>query len=198
MQKALIIVDIQNDFLPGGSLAVPSGNEVIAWINEIQPRYDLVAATQDWHPPGHVSFASSHEDKEPFDKIEVHGHPQVLWPEHCVQGTPGAEFPAELDLQQVAAIFRKGMDPEVDSYSGFFDLGRRQSTGLADWLKGMEIDEVHICGLAAEICVAYTARDAAEQGFATAVLERGTRSIDQKDYEQGKADLEEAGIQFFS
>ena len=198
MSKALIIVDIQNDFLPGGSLEVPSGNEIIDWINEILPQYELIAVTQDWHPEGHISFASSHSGKRPFDKTEVHGEPQVLWPDHCVQGSPGAGFPGSLDLRPVAAIFRKGMDPEVDSYSGFFDLGRRQTTGLADWLKGMGVREVHICGLAAEICVAYTARDAVEQGFETSILEHGTRYLDEEAYEKCKADLKEDGVRFIS
>src|SRR5690606_13580688 len=134
--KALIIVDLQNDFLPGGALAVPHGDEVIPYINAIQADYDLVVATQDWHPADHGSFASVHPGTQFLETIELNGIPQVLWPDHCVQGTHGAALNERLEQKRIAAIFRKGMDPMVDSYSGFFDNWRLYSTGMEMYLKG--------------------------------------------------------------
>jgi nicotinamidase/pyrazinamidase len=131
---ALIIIDVQNDFIPGGSLAVPGGEEIIKIINELQSEFSLVVATQDWHPANHKSFASNHSGKRVFEKVDLHGLEQLLWPDHCIQGSKGAEFHKELDMRKVEAIFRKGMDAEIDSYSGFFDNGYRKSTGLAGYL----------------------------------------------------------------
>ena len=193
--KALIIVDIQKDFLPGGSLAVPEGDAVIPVVKRLSEDYPLIAATQDWHPPGHLSFASSHEGREPFETVELEGLEQILWPDHCTWGSAGAAFPEALDTDRVAAVFRKGMDPRVDSYSGFFDNGRRHKTGLAEWLRGMDVDAVDIVGLAAEVCVAYTARDAAALGFATTLLTDGTRALAEDDFKKTLDDLRATGVQ---
>jgi nicotinamidase/pyrazinamidase len=176
--KALIIVDVQNDFLPGGALGVPLGDEVIPAINAIQADFDLVVATQDWHPAEHGSFASIHPGTQPLQVIDLNGISQVLWPDHCVQDTHGAALVSELDQQRVAAIFRKGMDPMVDSYSGFYDNWRLHSTGLGDYLKGKGVKGVSVCGLAADYCVFYTARNAIELGFETEILTFATRPID--------------------
>lgn len=194
--KALILVDIQNDFLPGGPLEVADGDNIIPVVNAIQARYDIVAATQDWHPANHASFASNHEGKKPFDVLERESVKQILWPDHCVWGSPGAAFAANLNMDRVAAVFRKGMDPGIDSYSGFFDNGKKRSTGLADWLKGMGIDTVHVAGLAAEICVAFTAEDAADCGFMTAVIEDGTRPLSLDDYEKKREALKNKDVGF--
>ena len=194
--RALILVDVQRDFMPGGKLPVEHGDRIVPVINTIVPHYPLVAVTQDWHPRGHRSFASTHPGHEPLDEIELNGLPQILWPDHCIQGSAGAEFPEALDLNPAAAIFRKGSDPEVDSYSGFYDNGRRHRTGLAEWLRGMDVDEVHIAGLAAEICVAYTARDAAELGFRTTVIEDATRALSEDDLQAVKGELIEKGVRF--
>jgi nicotinamidase/pyrazinamidase len=177
--KALVLVDIQNDFMPEGSLPVPDGRAVIPVANRLAPSFPIVAATQDWHPPDHVSFASQHAGKEPFDQVEApHGLEQTLWPDHCVQGSPGAEFVEGLDLRPVQAIFRKGIDRSIDSYSGFFDNGHRRRTGLADWLRAFDVTDVYLVGVAADVCVRYTAEDALELGFATHLVEDGTRGVE--------------------
>ena len=175
---ALILVDIQNDFLPGGALAVPDGDAIIGVVNRIQPRFALVVATQDWHPPDHESFASHHAGAKPFDRITLHGLPQTLWPDHCVQGTPGADFAPALDTRRVEAIFRKGTDPRIDSYSAFFDNGHRKSTALADYLRGKGITSVCLAGLAGDICVWFTARDAAQAGFRTTIVNDACKPLD--------------------
>jgi len=191
--KALLLIDIQNDFIPGGSLAVPGGNEIIAVCNSLQAHFDVVVATQDWHPANHQSFASNHSDKKPFDVIELHGLKQVLWPVHCVQGTEGAEFSPELHMNKVEAIFRKGTVPEIDSYSGFFDNGHRKTTALADYLRGKQIEEVYIAGLAADYCVYYTAKDALQEGFATFVIEDAVRAISREGFVKAKEDILQRG-----
>lgn len=191
MTKALIIVDMQNDFLPGGALAVPNGDEIIAEINRLSKIYDLVVASQDWHPANHGSFASQHAGRQAFEMGELAGMPQVLWPDHCVQASHGAALCEALDQKQIEAIFRKGMDPEIDSYSAFFDNGMKKATGLEGYLKGRKVSEVHICGLAADFCVAATARDALRLGFAAAILKDATKAIDEaaltEIYEEFKA-----------
>lgn len=192
--QALVIVDVQNDFLPGGSLAVPKGDAVIPVINELQLEFELITATQDWHPVDHVSFAVNHENKEPFDEIEIDGVTLTLWPEHCLCETVGASFPASLNMSNVSAIFRKGMDRHVDSYSGFFDLNKERGTGLGDWLKGMGVTELYVVGLAAEVCVAYTALDAVELGFDTTILAKATRPFDSERYVDMKKRLLESGV----
>lgn len=178
-ERALILVDIQNDFMPEGALPVPHGHAVMPVANQLSPRFGVVAATQDWHPPGHVSFASQHAGKEPFDEVDApHGLRQTLWPDHCVQKSQGAQFVEGLDLGPVQAIFRKGTDPTIDSYSGFFDNGHQRTTGLADWLRAFHVTEVYLVGVAADVCVYYTGRDALELGFATNVVEDGTRGVE--------------------
>ncbi|GAB2779672.1 nicotinamidase/pyrazinamidase [Hymenobacter luteus] len=193
--KALLLIDIQNDFLPGGSLAVPGGNEIISLANELQPAYDLVVATQDWHPADHQSFASQHPGRQPFEQIDLHGLPQTLWPDHCVQGTAGAEFIPALDQHRIEAIFRKGTNPEIDSYSGFFDNGHRKSTGLADYLRGRGVREVHLCGLAADFCVNFSALDALQEGFQVRFLEAATRAISAEGYARARQELQRRGAQ---
>ncbi|HLL44164.1 MAG TPA: bifunctional nicotinamidase/pyrazinamidase [Segetibacter sp.] len=187
--KALLLVDIQIDFIPGGSLAVPGGNEIISIVNDLQQQFNLVAATQDWHPGNHKSFASNHKDKNTFDIIQLHGLEQVLWPDHCVQGTKGAEFSKELNMNKVEAIFRKGTDPEIDSYSGFYDNEHRKTTGLADYLKGKQATEVYIAGLAADYCVYYTAKDALLEGFMTYIIEDAVRAINVEGFKKAKEDI---------
>lgn len=191
---ALILVDIQNDFLPGGALAVPGGDAIIAVVNRIQPLFDLVVATQDWHPPGHESFASNHARAKPFDQTTLHGLPQTLWPDHCVQGTWGAEFAPSLDMRRAAAIFRKGSDPQIDSYSAFFDNGRRKSTGLADYLHGLGVESVYLAGLAADICVWFTALDAANAGFRTTMVGDACMPLDAAVFAEQAKERDTAGI----
>lgn len=191
--KALIIVDMQNDFLPDGSLAVENGNAIIPKINSIQAKYELVVATQDWHPKNHKSFITQHPNNRVFDQIQLEGLKQTLWPEHCVQGTQGAEFSSLLNQNSIEAIFRKGMDENIDSYSGFFDNGKKKSTALGDYLQAKNIKEVHICGLAADFCVYYTAKDALELGFYTSIIENATLAIDPLNFNVIKKSFQEKG-----
>jgi len=191
--NALILVDIQQDFLPGGALAVPDGDAVVPVANELAAAFDLVVATQDWHPRGHGSFASEHEGKEPFEEGELDGLPQTLWPDHCVQGSDGAAFAPGLDLRPVEAIFRKGMDPRIDSYSGFYDNDHRKSTGLAGYLKGRGVDTVYLVGLALDVCVCWTALDARKEGFATFVVEDGCRGLSDDDVRDALREMRDAG-----
>ncbi len=184
--KALIIADIQYDFLPEGALGVPDGDKIIPVVNDIQKLFPLVVATQDWHPPRHRSFASSHRGKNVLETVMLGDIEQILWPDHCVQGTKGAAISEELSLHNVAAIFRKGMSPEIDSYSAFFDNEHKKSTGLSDYLKGKGVHEVYVCGLAGDFCVAYTALDAIKEGFDTYLVEDATRPIDPDGFEKMK------------
>ena len=191
--KVLVITDIQFDFLPGGALAVPGGDEIIPVINKLQDQFDLVVATQDWHPPKHRSFASFYPGKKTYDTVSIHGLEQVLWPDHCVQNSKGAELDPGLDQSAIAAVFRKGMDPEVDSYSAFFDNDRIISTGLADYLRGKGATDVYICGLAGDFCVAYSAMDSLREGFNTYVIEEGTKPINPEGFEKFKREFAEKG-----
>lgn len=191
--KALLLIDIQNDFLPGGALEVPEGDRILSIVNQVQEQFTLVVATQDWHPAGHKSFASSHPDKKPFDSIELHGLEQVLWPDHCIQGTAGADFSTKLNMNKVEAVFKKGMDPEIDSYSGFYDNGHRKSTALADYLRGKQVEEVYLAGLAGDFCVYFSAKDALQEGFKTYLIEEATRPIDQGGFEKVKEEIVERG-----
>jgi nicotinamidase/pyrazinamidase len=175
--KALILVDIQNDFLPGGALAVPEGDAIIPVANRLQSLFSLVVATQDWHPAEHGSFAANHPGKKPFEQITLNGLPQTLWPVHCVQHTRGAELSPALHQDRIARVFQKGTDPGLDSYSGLFDNGHRKSTGLGEWLKEQRVDEVFVCGLATDYCVKFTAMDALAMGFKTTVIEDATRGV---------------------
>ena len=176
--NALIVVDVQNDFLPGGALAVPNGDEVVAVANRLMPRFELVVATQDWHPGDHGSFASQHSGKSPGDRIDLNGLDQILWPDHCVENTPGAQFAPGLERERIGEIFRKGTDREIDSYSGFFDNGHRKATGLGDYLMRMGVSVVHILGLATDYCVKFTALDACRLGFTTHLVEDGCRGVE--------------------
>jgi len=174
--KALLIVDVQNDFLPGGALAVPNGDKIIAPINALQERFDLIVATKDWHPPKHVSFATRH-GKKPGEKIQVLDYLQELWPDHCVQETKGAEFAPLLNTGKIIQVFHKGTDPEIDSYSTFYDNARLRNTGLGNFLKENGVDELYIVGLATDYCVKYSVFDALEMGFKVTVIEEGCRAI---------------------
>jgi nicotinamidase/pyrazinamidase len=178
MKRCLVIVDVQRDFCPGGALPVPEGDQVVPVINRLLRRFDRVAATQDWHPPGHLSFAANHPGRKPGEVIQLAGLEQVLWPVHCVQHTPGAEFHPDLDRSRIQAVFRKGVDPEVDSYSGFFDNGRRRSTGLDEYLRREGVEEIYICGLATDYCVRWTALDAVRLGLRSWVIEDACRGVE--------------------
>jgi len=199
MPTALLVVDLQLDFLPGGALAVPEGDAVIGPINRLirTGGFDRVVATQDWHPPGHRSFASQHPGREPFDTATLDGRPQTLWPDHCVRGTRGAELAPAADTHAYAAVFRKGMDPAVDSYSGFFDNAHRHDTGLAGYLRGLGVDAVTVTGLAADVCVKFTALDAVQQGFRVTLPRHATRGINATpgDVERAFEALAEAGCE---
>jgi nicotinamidase/pyrazinamidase len=176
--NALIIVDLQNDFLPGGALPVPRGDEVIPLANELQRRFELVLATQDWHPRNHGSFAANHPGKKPGDHIILDGIEQILWPVHCVQKTHGAEFAPSFDTSRIAHVFHKGVDPRIDSYSTFFDNAHRRETGLADYLKERAINDVYLMGLALDYCVKYSALDARQLGLNTHFILDGCRGIE--------------------
>lgn len=198
--RALLVVDVQPDFLPGGSLAVESGDQILPGIRHLMTtqHFGLQVATQDWHPPDHVSFASNHPGSSPFDTLDLHGHEQILWPDHCVQGTDGAELVEDLPWERVAAIVRKGMDPRIDSYSGFRNNwapgGDRPRTGLAGYLSERGITDVFVCGLARDVCVRWTVQDAVEAGFATHLLWDLTRSVDPSGDEEMRQDLADRGI----
>ncbi len=194
--RALILVDIQLDFLPGGALEVPRGDQIIPVVNLLQPHFDLVVATQDWHPANHGSFAEQYPGKSPGDLIDLHGLTQVLWPVHCVQNSPGAAFSPQLDLTRVRKIFQKGTDPGIDSYSGFFDNGHRKATGLEDYLRDQQVSEVYVVGLAADYCVKFTALDARAAGFKTVVIDDATRGVNlaPMDTRDAFIEMESAGI----
>ncbi len=194
--KALILVDIQNDFLPGGALAVPDGDAVIPVANRLQTMFPLVVATQDWHPANHGSFAANHPGKKVFEQIDLNGLPQTLWPVHCVQGSSGAELARGLYREHIAKIFPKGTDAGIDSYSGLFDNGHRKSTGLGDWLKAKGVTEVFVCGLATDYCVKFTALDAAQLGFKTHFIEDASRGVNLQpnDVMNAIAEMNRAGI----
>ena len=174
----LIVVDVQNDFCPGGALAVPHGDEVVPVVNSLATRFRNVVLTQDWHPRGHLSFASSHPGKKPFATIAVTYGPQVLWPDHCVQGTPGAAFHDALDIPHAALIVRKGTDRAIDSYSALYENDRTTPTGLTGYLRERGFSRVFLAGLALDFCVRYSAEDARREGFAVFVVEDGCRGID--------------------
>ncbi len=194
---ALIVVDIQNDFLPGGALAVPDGDATIAVANAVMPAFDVVVATQDWHPSGHHSFAVQHPGRRVGEVIEVGGVPQVLWPVHCVEDTRGAAFAEQLEVGRFTAVFRKGTDPAVDSYSGFFDNGRRHATGLGEWLRARRVTHVSVLGLATDYCVKFTALDAVDLGFHTRLIADGCRAVELApgDAARALAELQAAGVE---
>lgn len=191
--KALLLIDIQNDFLMGGALAVADGDAIIPICNGLQKYFNLVVATQDWHPEGHKSFAANHKNKKEFETIDWNGMKQVLWPVHCVQNSAGADFSESIQMTSVEAIFRKGTDPQIDSYSGFYDNGHLKSTGLSHYLKGKGITTVYIAGLAADYCVYFTALDALAEGFETFIIEDATRAISIEGFEKAKQDFTNKG-----
>lgn len=194
--RALILVDIQNDFCPGGALAVADGDAVVSIVNRLMTTVDLVVATQDWHPENHGSFASNNPGRKVFDLADLGGLPQVMWPAHCVQWTGGAQFHPGLNTRRIARVFPKGTDPTIDSYSGFFDNGKRKATGLCEWLKTQAVDEVLICGLATDYCVKATAIDAAQLGFRTVLIEDACRGVAMKttDIPDALAAMRQAGV----
>lgn len=194
---ALVLVDIQNDFMPGGALAVPDGDAVVPVANSLIPAFDLVVATQDWHPPIHASFAANHEGREEGEVIDLAGVQQVLWPRHCVQGTPGASFHSALDVSGISMVVRKGTDPGIDSYSGFFDNARAKATGLWDYLRERGVDHIVICGVATDYCVKFTALDARDLGLRVTVLRTGCRAVDMApgDGERALEEMAAAGCE---
>jgi len=194
--EALILVDVQNDFVPSGALAVPAGNEVVPVANRLMTSFELVFATQDWHPANHGSFASQHPGRVVGDVVDLNGLEQHLWPDHCVQGTPGAAFIDSLDTSRLTGIIRKGMDPGVDSYSGFFDNGHRQATGLGEALTERGVRDVYLVGLATDYCVKFTALDAAKLGFRTSLVPEGVRGVEVQagDCERSIEEIRAAGV----
>lgn len=191
--KTLVIIDMQNDFFPGGALAVPEGDQIVVLINQLQEEFDLVIATQDWHPRDHSSFAANHPGKSEFEKIDLHGQEQVLWPVHCVQNSFGAKIHSDLNTEKIENIFTKGTSKEVDSYSGFYDNAHLKSTGLAGYLNEKGAEEIYFCGLAAEYCVHFSVIDALKEGFSAILIEDATRPLDVEDFEQAKENILKAG-----
>jgi len=196
-KEALIVVDIQNDFLPGGALAVNQGTEIIPFVNVLMDRFDLVVATQDWHPADHGSFAANHEGKKVGELIDLNGLPQIMWPVHCVQGSKGATFAGSLNTSKFKKVFQKGTDAAIDSYSGLFDNGKRKSTGLGEYLKAEGVEKVTVVGLAADYCVKFTALDAKEFGFEVVLPVAGTRAVNLQpdDFKKALKELERAGVE---
>ncbi len=191
----LVVVDVQNDFCPGGALAVADGDAVVPLVNQLIRRYDHVVMTQDWHPPGHSSFASTHEGQEPFGSIEMDYGPQTLWPDHCVQGTRGADFHPDLDWTKAELVIRKGFRPALDSYSAFFENDRHTPTGLGGYLRERGLDKVVLVGLATDFCVGYSALDAAHLEFETTVLMDACRAIDlDGSLAASVAEMRDAGV----
>jgi nicotinamidase/pyrazinamidase len=199
-KAALIIVDVQNDFIPGGALAVSEGDQVVPVINSIQRKFGIVIATQDFHPATHGSFAANHPGKTPGEFIDLNGLNQILWPVHCVQCSEGAEFHQDLNRENWDAIFQKGMNPEVDSYSGFFDNARRGDTGLGDFLKEKGIRKVFIAGLALDYCIKFTVLDAVSLGFETYLIVDATRAVNLQptDGDLAIREMESAGVKIIN
>ena len=197
MKTALLVIDVQNDFCPAGALEVAGGNEIIPYINKEMVKYDCVVLTQDWHPKGHSSFATSHKGKNPLELIKMPYGDQVLWPDHCVQGSKGAEFHPDLNIEQANAIIRKGSNPFIDSYSAFFENDRKTSTGLDGYLKSLEIEKINLVGLATDFCVNYSAQDAANLGYKVSVLEKMCRAIDLNgSLAAAKSEMQDCGVEF--
>ncbi|MEN7548279.1 bifunctional nicotinamidase/pyrazinamidase [Rapidithrix thailandica] len=193
--NALIVVDIQNDFVTGGALAVPQGESIIPTVNQLIDTFDLVVATKDWHPKNHGSFVDNYPGKKVGDVIDLHGLDQILWPTHCVQHTQGAEFVEGLNTKGIRRVFSKGTDTDIDSYSGFYDNGHRKATGLEEYLKDKGVKDVYIAGLAADYCVKYTALDALKVNFKTYLVKDATKGVDlnEGDVEKAFKNVQEAG-----
>ena len=197
MKTALLVIDVQNDFCPAGALEVAGGNEIIPYINQEMAIHDCVVLTQDWHPKGHSSFASSHEGKNPLDLITMPYGDQVLWPDHCLQGSKGADFHPELNIKQANAIIRKGSNPLIDSYSAFFENDRKTPTGLDGYFKSLEIKKINLVGLATDFCVNYSAQDAANLGYKVSVLDKMCRAIDLNgSLAAAKSEMQDCGVEF--
>ena len=197
MKTALLVIDVQNDFCTAGALEVAGGNEIVPYINKEMVKYDCVVLTQDWHPKGHSSFAASHEGKNPLELIKMPYGDQVLWPDHCVQGSKGAEFHPELNIEQANAIIRKGSDPRIDSYSAFFENDRKTPTGLDGYFKSLAIENINLVGLATDFCVNYSAQDAANLGYKVSVLEKMCRAIDLNgSLAAAKSEMQDCGVEF--
>jgi nicotinamidase/pyrazinamidase len=194
--NALVLVDLQNDFMPGGALAVAEGDRIVPIANRIMPHFDIVVATQDWHPANHGSFASQHPGRKLGDVVQLDGVSQVLWPDHCVQGSRGAELHHDLNLGKLDHVVQKGNDPKIDSYSGFYDNGHRRATGLAGYLRERQVTEVFILGLATDYCVKFTALDAVQEGFKTWLIEDGCRGVNLNPGDVDKAieEMKAAGV----
>lgn len=196
---ALLITDVQYDFCPGGALAVPEGDAIIPTVNELMERFDHVVITQDWHPPGHESFASSHPGHAPFDVVEVDYGEQILWPDHCVQGSEGAQFHEDFNVDAAQLIIRKGFRPHIDSYSAFYENDRTTPTGLTGYLRERGIDTLYVGGLATDFCVKWSALDGRKEGFDVYVIEDAARGIDQDgSLAQAWKEMNEAGVQVVS
>ena len=196
MKTALLIIDIQNDFCPAGALAVAGGNEIVSNINHEMEKYDCIVLTQDWHPKGHSSFAISHEGKNPLDVVKMSYGDQVLWPEHCVQGSQGAEFHCKLNSDRANAVIRKGSNPLIDSYSAFFENDRTTATGLDGYFKSLGIEKINLVGLATDFCVNYSAQDAAKLGYNVSVFEGMCRAIDLNgSLEQARIAMRDCGVE---
>lgn len=194
--RAIILVDIQNDFCPGGALPVKEGDAVVNVANQVMSQFELVVATQDWHPSDHKSFASQHPGLNVGEQFTLGDLPQIAWPDHCVQGTTGAEFHPKLDVESVHQVFQKGTDTEIDSYSGFFDNGHKRATGMGDFLLDQGVQEVYVLGLATDYCVKFTALDAIDLGLKTNLIVDGCRGVDLKagDVDAAILEMESSGV----
>lgn len=194
--RAIILVDIQNDFCPGGALPVKEGDAVVNVANQVMSQFELVVATQDWHPSDHKSFASQHPGLNVGEQFTLGDLPQIAWPDHCVQGTTGAEFHPKLDVESVHQVFQKGTDTEIDSYSGFFDNGHKRATGMGDFLLDKGVKEVYVLGLATDYCVKFTALDAIDLGLKTNLIVDGCRGVDLKagDVDAAILEMKSSGV----
>ena len=194
-KSCLIIIDVQNDFCTGGALAVPAGDEVVPVINRIAPLFDHCLLTQDWHPDGHGSFASSHADRSPFESVDMDYGPQTLWPDHCVQDTPGAGFHPDLEVSRAEMVLRKGFRKGIDSYSAFYENDRSTSTGLAGYLRHRGLESLYLAGLATDYCVAWSALDARAEGFEAFLVEDACRAIDlEGSLDRALAEMDRCGV----
>ncbi len=194
--RALVLVDLQYDFMPGGALAVTRGDETVPVATTLMPKFDIIVATQDWHPKNHKSFAANNPGTQVGQLGELDGLPQVMWPSHCVQGSRGAELHDTLERSRITAVFRKGIDAGIDSYSGFYDNGHKKATGLGDWLEQKKVDKLYVLGLALDYCVKFTCLDGRQLGFEVYLIEDGTRAVNlaPDDGDKALAELRVAGV----